>query len=195
MSNFHQNVLLVTEIVGLVAFAISGALAAFKKDLDIIGYVVVGTLAGIGGGTIRDLILGRPVFWINEIYLYPLNICIAASALTYVISKFIEKRENIINWFDAVGLAMFSVQGYMIAISCVPNVELAIAMGTITGCGGGLLRDIALNRQPFIFRGELYATNALIGLVFLWLTNSPIGAGILIFGLRAGTISYGWKLK
>lgn len=195
MSDFHQNVLLGIEIIGLVAFAVSGALAAFKKDLDIIGYVVVGTLAGIGGGTIRDLLLNRPIFWINEAYLYPLNICILASVITYVISRFIEKRENVINWFDAVGLAMFSVQGYIIAYNVIPNVELAIAMGTITGCGGGLLRDIALNRQAFIFRGELYATNALIGLAFLWLTNSPIGAGILIFALRAGTIIYRWRLK
>lgn len=186
---------LVFEILGLAAFATSGALAAFKKDLDIVGFVFVATFTGIGGGTIRDVILNRNVFWLHDAYLYSLNICIACAVLTYIVSRFIQKRENIVNWFDAAGLALFSVQGYMISQSVVNSGEVAVVMGLFTGCGGGLLRDIALNRRPFIFRGELYATNSIIGLLFLHFTNKPVLAFLIIFALRAATIKYKWSLK
>lgn len=101
-------IVLIIEILGLVAFSISGALAAFKRDLDIIGYIIVGTVTGIGGGTVRDLILDRPVFWLYDSYCYSLNICILTSVLTFIASKHIDKRENIVNWFDALGLALFA---------------------------------------------------------------------------------------
>ncbi len=193
--NIHENLLICIEVLGLVAFAISGALAAFKKDLDLVGFVVVATVTGIGGGTLRDIVLDRTVFWLRDPYLYSLNICVCSAVITYIVSRFIEKRENIVNWFDAVGLAMFSVQGYLISMQVVPNAEIAVAMGLFTGCGGGLLRDILLDRQPFIFRGELYASNAIIGLVVLWMTDLPVLAFTLIFFLRACTILYKWKLK
>ena len=191
----HIEVVILLEVLGLIAFAVSGALAAFKKDLDLVGFIIVGTLTGIGGGTVRDVVLDRPVFWLHDPYLYSLNICIASAIITYVVSKFIEKKENIVNWFDATGLALFAVQGYMITISVVNTPEVAICMGVITGCGGGLLRDITLNRQPFIFRGELYATTAVAGLIVMWLTQSALLAFVLIFFMRACTILYKWRLK
>ncbi len=108
-------IVLIIEILGLVAFSISGALAAFKRDLDIIGYIIVGTVTGIGGGTVRDLILDRPVFWLYDSYCYSLNICILTSVLTFIASKHIDKRENIVNWFDAFcGPRVYNIYGSLL---------------------------------------------------------------------------------
>lgn len=191
----QQQLMLFVEILGLLAFAISGALAAFKRDLDIIGYIIVGTVTGIGGGTLRDVILGRPVFWLHDAYLYSLNICIAASVLVYLASRFIEDRQNIVNWFDAIGLSLFSVQGYMITDSVLQNPEVSIIMGVITGCGGGLLRDICMNRQPFIFRGEIYASASIVGLAVFSFYPNIILAFLIIFLLRALSIRFHVALK
>jgi len=191
----NPAVVLVIEIMGLVAFTISGALAAFKRDLDIIGYIIVGLVTGIGGGTVRDIILDRPVFWLYDSYCYSLNICIITALLTYFASKHIDKRENIVNWFDAIGLALFAVQGYIISMGVYNNHEIAIIMGVITGCGGGLLRDICMNRQPFIFRGQMYASAAIIGLVVFSLINNVLIAFLVIFTLRGLAIRYKISLK
>lgn len=187
--------MLFIEIAGLIAFSISGALAAFKKDLDIVGYVAVGVVTGIGGGTLRDLILNRTVFWIGDPYLYSLNICIATAVVTYFFGRFIENRKNIVNWFDALGLALFAIQGYSIAFQMHGNFEIALIMGVVTGVGGGLMRDICLNRQPFIFRGELYASAVAAGLLVYYLSDSIALSFATSFTLRAGAIKFGWRLK
>lgn len=184
------------EILGLVAFAATGVMAACKKDLDLIGCLSVAVLSGIGGGTFRDMILSRPVFWLNEPYMYSFNTCIATGAVVYACSKFLEgRREMAINLLDALGLALFSVQGFIIGLNTSGKYEVAIFCGVLTGVGGGVLRDVSLTRQPFIFRGELYASASVLGLIFLCLAKTPILAGIVIFSLRFGAIKFGWRLK
>lgn len=195
MQSVNPAVMQVFEVMGLTAFSISGAIAAYRRDLDIIGYIAVGVITGIGGGTIRDVILDRPVFWLNDPYLYSLNICIAASIFTYIVSKFMSYHEKTVNWFDAVGLALFAVQGYSMAYAFFEHREVAVVMGVITGCGGGLFRDICLTRQPFIFRGELYASAAIIGLISMAFLDSAIIAFCIIFTLRALAIRYHISLK
>ena len=190
-----ENIVIAIEVLGLVAFAASGAIAALKKDLDPIGCFIVGAVAGIGGGSVRVLILGRNVFWLHDKYLYSLNICFLTSLVFYIFGKRLARRENIVNWFDAVGLSLFAVQGYMIGIETSGSVEIAVLMGVLTGCGGGFLRDICLTRQPFIFRGEFYASAALAGLFVLWLTSMPILSGIVVFAIRACTIKWHWRFK
>ena len=131
MQSVNPAVMQVFEVMGLTAFSISGAIAAYRRDLDIIGYIAVGVITGIGGGTIRDVILDRPVFWLNDPYLYSLNICIAASIFTYIVSKFMSYHEKTVNWFDAVGLALFAVQGYSMAYAFFEHREVAVVMGVI----------------------------------------------------------------
>lgn len=190
-----ESIVVAIEILGLVAFAASGAIAALKKDLDPIGCFIVGAVAGIGGGTVRDLILDRKVFWLHDKYLYSLNICFLTSLVFYIFGKRLSRRENIVNWFDALGLSLFAVQGYMIGMESSGSVEIAVLMGVLTGCGGGFLRDICLTRQPFIFRGEFYASAALAGLFVLWLTSMPILSGMVVFAIRACTIKWHWRFK
>ncbi len=192
--DFDATVLIV-EVIGLIAFAFSGALAGVRKDLDIIGCVVLGMATGVGGGTIRDVILDVPVFWVRDYMCYSLNICIVSSVVMYLAAKYLEQEEHIINWFDALGLALFSIQGYMKTYAVTSNAEIAIIMGIITGCGGGLIRDVCLNRQPFIFRGEIYASASLLGLGFLFFFNSPFIAFCIILLIRILTIRYNLKLK
>ncbi len=191
----NATVIIIVEVIGLIAFAFSGSLAGVKKDLDVIGCIFLGVATGIGGGTIRDLILDVPVFWLKDTMCYSLNVCIFSSVLIYLTAKFFADKEHIINWFDAIGLAVFSVQGYLKAFSATTNFELAIIMGIITGCGGGLVRDVCLNRQPFIFRGEMYASASLLGLCALIFVDSPLLAFLLILAVRAATIKYNLRLK
>ncbi len=193
--DIDATTVLVIEVLGLVAFAFSGALAGVRKDLDIIGCIVLGIATGVGGGTIRDVVLDVPVFWVHDYMCYSLNICIISSVIMYLAAKFLEQEEHIINWFDALGLALFSIQGYMKAFEVTANAEVAIIMGILTGCGGGLVRDVCLNRQPFIFRGEIYASASLIGLGFLFFFDQPIVAFCIILAIRLVTIRYNLKLK
>lgn len=190
-----ESIVITIEVLGLIAFAASGAIASLKKDLDPIGCFIVSAVAGIGGGTVRDLILDRPVFWLHDKYLYSLNICFLTSLVFYFFGKRLANRENIVNWFDAVGLSLFAVQGYMIGMETLNNVEIAMLTGVLTGCGGGFLRDICLTRQPFIFRGEFYASAVLGGLFVLWLTSMPILSGFVVFAIRACTIKWHWRFK
>lgn len=191
----NATLIIIVEIVGLIAFAFSGALAGAKKDLDIIGCVILGVATGIGGGTVRDVILNEPVFWLQDKMGYSLNICLFSSVVIYLTAKFFAEKEHIINWFDAIGLAVFSVQGYIKAFAVTANFELSIIMGILTGCGGGLIRDVCLNRQPFIFRGEMYASASLLGLCALIFVDSPLLAFLLILILRVATIKYNLRLK
>ncbi|MBO5254825.1 MAG: trimeric intracellular cation channel family protein [Opitutales bacterium] len=191
----NATLIIIVEIVGLIAFAFSGALAGAKKDLDIIGCVILGVATGIGGGTVRDVILNEPVFWLQDKMSYSLNICLFSSVVIYLTAKFFAEKEHIINWFDAIGLAVFSVQGYIKAFAVTANFELSIIMGILTGCGGGLIRDVCLNRQPFIFRGEMYASASLLGLCALIFVDSPLLAFLLILILRVATIKYNLRLK
>ena len=191
----NNTVITIVEIIGLVAFAFSGALAGAKKDLDVIGCVILGVATGIGGGTVRDIVLDTPVFWLNESINYSLNVCLVSSLVIYLASKFFAEKEYIINWFDAIGLAVFSVQGYIKTFDLTSNMELAIIMGVLTGCGGGLIRDVCLNRQPFIFRGEVYASASLIGLGVFAFVDNPLLAFAIILGIRMATIKYNLRLK
>ncbi len=146
---------------GDVVFAISGALMAARHRMDVLGFVLIGTITGIGGGTIRDLLLGRTVWWTQD----PLELilCVAASLVTFFfVTSDITRRKGMI-WADALGLAAFGVVGCHVALEFGTPFVIAVFMGMVTATGGGVIRDVLTNTRPMILSGQLYATAALLG--------------------------------
>ena len=156
------NLLYWLDLFGVIVFALSGALMAGRYKLDPFGVVVLAAVTAIGGGTIRDVILGTTVFWVaNPIYLY---VILTTALLTIVLirqPKRIPKRFLLIA--DAFGLALFAVLGTAKAISLDAALPVAIVMGIITGVAGGMIRDILCNVIPMILRQEIYALAAMLG--------------------------------
>ena len=146
---------------GDVVFAISGALTAARYRMDVLGFVLIGTITGIGGGTTRDLLLGRTVWWTHD----PLELilCVAAALVTFFfITSDITRRKGMI-WADTLGLSVFGVVGCHIALQFGAPFVIAVFMGMVTATGGGLIRDVLTNTQPMILCGQVYATAALLG--------------------------------
>ncbi len=150
------------DALGVFVFAVSGALVASRKQLDIVGFVFVASVTGIGGGTARDLLLGRaPVFWVEvPEYLY---VTTAAAVLVYFTAHLVERRYTVLLWFDAVGLALFSVLGARIALLAGTGPAVAVLMGVMTATAGGLIRDVVCGERPLILAREIYATAAAFG--------------------------------
>jgi uncharacterized membrane protein YeiH len=150
------------DLFGVVVFALSGALMAGRYKLDPFGVVVLSAVTAIGGGTIRDVILQTPVFWVaNPIYLYVIMITALLTILVVRCPKRIPKRFLLIA--DAFGLALFAVLGTEKALALGSPIPVAIVMGTMTGVAGGMIRDVLCNVIPMILRQEIYATAAILG--------------------------------
>jgi uncharacterized membrane protein YeiH len=181
---------------GDVVFAISGALTAAKYRMDVLGFVMIGTITGIGGGTTRDLLLGRTVWWTQNPV--ELILCMAASLVTFFwITSDITRRKGMI-WSDTLGLSVFGVVGCHVALEFGSPPVIAVFMGMVTATGGGLIRDVLTNTQPMILCGQLYATAALLGsLSYAGLRHfgvpevpAELVACVAAFSLRAWTILY-----
>jgi uncharacterized membrane protein YeiH len=156
------NISTVIEIAGTVAFAISGAFSAMQKRLDVFGVMIMGFVTAIGGGTIRDVLIGyTPVSWMRD-YQLPL-IILGTVIATILFKKYIKSLKITLFMFDALGLGLFTIIGIQKGISAGLNPGVCVALGTITGCFGGVLRDILLNNIPLIFQKEIYATACIIG--------------------------------
>lgn len=150
------------EMVGVAVFAISGALAAGRKSLDLLGVVVIAVVTATGGGTLRDLLLDRSVFWIAQPAF--LVVIIVAALLTVPYVRFARPPEKFLLIADALGLALFSIAGARIALDMGQPALIAVVMGTITGSFGGVLRDVLCNEIPMILRkGHIYATASIVG--------------------------------
>jgi uncharacterized membrane protein YeiH len=146
---------------GDVVFAVSGALTAARYRMDVLGFVLIGTITGIGGGTTRDLLLGRTVWWTQD----PLELilCVVASLATFFfVTSDITRRKGMI-WSDTLGLSVFGVVGCHVALEFGAPFVIAVFMGMVTATGGGVIRDVLTNTQPMILSGQPYATAALLG--------------------------------
>ena len=156
-----ETIQLVIEFLGTFAFAISGIRWAASKDFDWFGGYVVGLATAIGGGTIRDVMLGVTPFWMtNSVYM----VCTAAALLTVIVfKKVIVKFTNTWFLFDTLGLALFTVAGLQKTLYEGFPFWVAIIMGCITGAAGGVIRDVLINEVPLIFRKEIYAIACLVG--------------------------------
>ena len=190
----------VLDWLGIVAFAVTGALVASRKQMDVVGFVVLGTVTGIGGGTLRDVLLGLPVFWVREpAYLIT---CALASVLVFFAAHIPQSRYRYLLWLDAIGLALFAVTGAEKAAQAGADATVAIAMGVITATFGGIVRDLLGGESPVILSREIYASAALVGAAILvvlmaagapreWAVGSGFAIGLLI---RAAALRYGWSL-
>ena len=194
---------IVLEYVGTVAFAVSGAVAASRRRMDLVGAVVLASLVAVGGGTMRDLLLRLPVFWIEN----PTLILVAV-ATALVIAPFARRRDigalarhRIVEYSDATGLAIFVVIGTGIALEVGANPVAAMIVGVANGVGGGILRDLFAAQVPEVFwNGHLYATAALGGAFTYWALWAAGLAPELVFwipllvivALRVLSLTRGW---
>lgn len=161
-----MSALQIADLIGVFVFALSGGMMASRIGLDFFGVLVVSLLPAIGGGTLRDLLLDRPVFWLEDWWV--IVIALAAGAMTWVIGERIARFKTLI-WLDAMGLALFAVTGARIAHELGYGPVIVIMMGTMTASFGGLIRDIVCNEVPLILREDIYATAALLGAAVYWL--------------------------
>ena len=186
---------------GICVFALTGALVASRKQMDIVGFALLGCVTGIGGGTVRDVLLGSlPVFWVQKpAYLMT---CVIVACATFFVAHLIHSRQKVLLGCDAVGLALFSVTGSEIALNLGGGTVIAIAMGVATATFGGIIRDILGGEIPVILRREIYVTAALLGasvFVFgqqLGLAKNPslVAGFVAALALRAAAIRFDLSL-
>ncbi len=180
----REILMLVMELLGTVAFAVSGTLVAVSCGLDLFGVLTVGAITAVGGGIIRDIIIGQippAVFSKPEILLLVLVTSLVVFIIAFINSKRIkdisQKIEGINIFFDALGLAAFSVTG--VEVTCAAghsdNVVLAVVLGVITGVGGGVLRDVLVNEKPYILVKHIYAVASLIGSLVYYIIGIYFG--------------------
>ncbi|MBN9888742.1 trimeric intracellular cation channel family protein [Salipiger abyssi] len=189
------------DYASVLIFALTGALVASRAQLDIVGFAFLACLTALGGGTLRDLLLGREILWIAD----PAYLAVACGAATLVFftAHLLESRYRALLWLDAAALSVAVAAGAGIALRDGAGAPVVLVMGVMTGCMGGLMRDVVANEVPLLLKqGEPYATCALGGAGALLAAHGSgmepgpaalIGA-ILTFVLRGGTIAFGWHL-
>lgn len=171
--------LAIAEVLGTFAFAISGATAAIQNRYDLFGILVLAFATAIGGGTIRDLLVGNlPVSWLsNSLAIWSV---VAGFLLTVTLRSSIRRVQSWIFFFDAVGLGLFTVMGVQVGLQAEMGIGIAITLGTITGCFGGVVRDVLSGSRPLIFRKEIYATASILGGLIYTGLFLQFGEGIFI---------------
>lgn len=204
-----EDVMFVLELIGAAAFAVSGAMVAIEKKADIFGVLFLAVTTALGGGVIRDVLIGRipPVMFVS--YWYLLISVVAALAVfidAYLRSEkyklHLDKLDAVNNVFDAIGLAVFTVSGMNAAMPVSDNVILVLFVGMCTGVGVGMLRDVMTNTMPKVLRKRVYAVASLIGGGLYYVMHVldinqllSVGCGMLvIFALRLFATIYKWNL-
>ncbi|MFP7569776.1 trimeric intracellular cation channel family protein [Marivita sp. S2033] len=197
-----MTIIAMLDYAAVLVFALTGALVASRAQLDIIGFSFLAILTGVGGGTLRDLLLDRhPVFWMDD--LTYLGVAVTAAFVVFFTAHLLESRYAAILWLDAAALAFAVAAGARIAAAQGESAVIVLVMGVVTGCLGGLMRDVVANEVPLVLkRGELYVTCAVAGagvfalapLVGLGEMATVLASGALTFGLRAGSLGFGWRL-
>ena len=172
-----DTILYIIEIIGTFAFAISGIRLASAKKFDWFGAYVVGLTTAIGGGTLRDILLGLPPFWMTDkMYLIVTGI---AMLTVILFSKYLVHLHNTLFFFDAIGLGLFVVVGVQKSLMLDYPFWVAIIMGTITGAAGGIMRDIFINEEPLVFRKDIYALACVIGAIAYYICDT-LGMNFMI---------------
>ncbi len=191
----------IVDILGTLAFAIAGALSAMQKRLDPFGVLVLAFVTAIGGGTLRDIMIGNlPVIWLRN---GTSAIVIFAAALAAMLfSRYLRHFNTLLFVFDALGLGLFTITGLELAVEQDFSMGICIAIGTITACFGGVTRDVLLNNVPLLFRKEIYALACILGGLLYFLLKyyqvnaelSKIICIIAIFSIRVLAFRLNWSL-
>ena len=195
----NPTALVLLDYFGIAVFAISGALVAAERRTDFVTFVFFAVATGIGGGTLRDLLIGAPVFWVRSNG--TLVICIAAALLVWFVSRRRFAGKALL-WFDAAGMAAYASYGAAKALGFGVAPVPAFAMGVLTACVGGIIRDVLAGEPSVLMRRELYVTPAALS-AGLFVALILVGVGVWIaaiiataagFALRGGAIMRGWSL-
>lgn len=157
-----MTTLYVLDIFGTFVFAMSGCLLAKQKKLDLFGFFIIGFFTAVGGGTLRDLVLGNtPVFWLNNYWYFV--VIVLATLITFWLTPYIEKFHSALQTADAIGLAVFTVIGINVGLESNIVPGFAILLGMVSAIFGGIFRDILCNEIPLVLHREIYATACVIG--------------------------------
>ncbi|HWM92469.1 MAG TPA: trimeric intracellular cation channel family protein [Thermoanaerobaculia bacterium] len=188
------------DVLAAVVFAVSGALVASRKGLDVMGFMWLAVITGVGGGTVRDLILNVPVFWVQQ----PVHVsaCLVTAVVMHFVAPLVESRYKTLLWFDAFGLALVTVAGTAKALDVAAPALVAIAMGAVTGTVGGIIRDTLGHEPSVLLRHEIYVTASVLGAcTYVGLNGLGLDrlaamiAGFLVtFSVRGLAIRFGWSL-
>lgn len=189
----HPGALLVfLDLLGIFVFAISGALVAVRKELDLFAVLVLAATTGLGGGFARDVLIGAvpPAALADWRYLL---VPAAAGLVTFHFHPALGRAERVVTVLDAAGLALFCVTGALKALAFGLGPVPAALMGMLTGIGGGMLRDVLAGRVPLVFRGELYATPALVGATIA-VVGQEAGLRTAVVAGPAAIVCFGWRV-
>ena len=188
------------DILAAVVFAVSGALVAARKGLDVMAFMWFAVITGVGGGTVRDVLLGVPVFWLQSpVYV---SACFVTAVVMHFVAPLVESQHRTLLWFDAFGLALVTVAGTVKASDVGASALVAVVMGVVTGSLGGILRDIIGHVPSVILRPEIYMTASVLG-ACTYIALNAVGAGrpvamiagfLVTFCVRGLAIKYGWSL-
>jgi uncharacterized membrane protein YeiH len=188
------------DILAAVVFAVSGALVASRKGMDVMGFMWFAVITGVGGGTVRDLILDVPVFWVRN----PAHVsaCLVTAVVMHFVAPRVESRFRTLVWFDAFGLALVTVAGTVKAVDVGAPALVAVAMGAVTGCVGGIIRDTLGHVPSVLLAHEIYVTASVLGgCVYVGLNGAGVdrlpamtAAFFATFVLRSLAIRFGWSL-
>jgi uncharacterized membrane protein YeiH len=196
-----MNYIQVIDILGTISFAVSGTSIAMDKKLDPFGIIIIAFTTSIGGGTLRDVLIGHtPVEWLRNAT--TINVIFATCIFTIFMRKYVQKMQYSLFLFDAFGLGLYSFVGIQKGLEMNFSPGICIALGTITGCFGGVIRDILLNEIPLIFRKEIYASVCILGGVLFFILRSfaipnevvQVICILLIVLLRVLVVKYKWSL-
>jgi uncharacterized membrane protein YeiH len=196
-----MTIIYVLDLIGTFVFAISGMLAAANKKFDIFGATVIAFVTAVGGGTVRDVLIGaQPVGWMKD--LNYLAVIVLAVPVSYFFRPFIQKLRKTMFLFDTIGIGLFTILGLQKTLDMELHYVVAVMMGTVSAVFGGVIRDLLSNEVPLIFRKEIYATACILGgTIYLTLTVfgveyhiSVISTVVFIIVLRILAVRKHWSL-
>jgi uncharacterized membrane protein YeiH len=192
-----MTVFYILDILGTIAFAISGALVAINKRMDPFGVFIIAFVTAVGGGTLRDVLIGKqPVIWMSDItYIFLIGIAVIIAIIFRKKLRYLQKSLFL---FDTIGLGIFTITGTEIGINANFHPIISIALGTMTACFGGVIRDILCNDVPILFRKEIYATACIFGsIAFIILYNFNIdqnvvyvSTSLIVISIRLVAVKY-----